>query len=90
MIARIRGEHDTRWGRWGPVAAHDAGTGGASQPTTAPWPHVATAVRARRRLVATMAATATIAMACVATAGLLSSGPARAAPGDPSGMAGCL
>lgn len=76
MIVRIRGEHDTRWGRWGPTAAQDAG--GVSEPRTPQPHHAATAAPAWRRLGALIAAVAAIALACVATAALLSSGPAPA------------
>jgi len=75
MIVRIRGEHDTRWGRWRPAAARD---GGASEPGAARPQHAAAAVRVRRRPGALMAATAMIAMVGVATAALLSYRPAPA------------
>jgi len=74
MIARIRGEHGTSWGRWRPTAAHDAG--GPSGPRTARSPHAETVVPTRRRLRAWMAGVAVIGVACVASTAWLSSRPA--------------
>jgi hypothetical protein len=74
MIARLRGEHDTRWGRWRPAAAHDS----SALPTLASDlprhpPHASPRRWAVWRL---LAAGASIGVACVVAAGWLSSTPA--------------
>jgi len=73
MIARIRGEHDRRWGRWRP-AARDAGAAPASG-SRGPKPQPQ-ALPKRRSVWAFLVAGAAIAVACVAAARWLSPAPA--------------
>ena len=86
MIARIRGEHDTRWGRWRPGAARDGAATPA--PGVPPSQRDAKASLWRRALWVCLAAGAAIAVGSVAETGWLSAGPAHgAAAVDAPGLA---
>jgi hypothetical protein len=76
MIARIRGDHDTRWGRWRPDATHESSATRA-QSTDLPQ-RVPQAAPKRWGVWRFVAAGASIAVACVAAAGSFSSTPGRA------------
>jgi hypothetical protein len=75
MIARIRGEHDTRWGRWRPGAA-----GGPAAPARAESrPQGSPRALSWRQALALMAAGAAVAIGGVAGAGAFAPGQAQLA-----------
>jgi hypothetical protein len=76
MIARIRGDHDTRWGRWRPSASYESSATRA--PRTDLPQRVPQAAPKRRAPRGFLAAGASIAVAYVAAAGWFSSTPAPA------------
>ena len=73
MIARIRGDHDTRWGRWRPDATHESSA--ARAPSTDLQQRVPQAAPKRWGVWRFVAAGASIAVAWVAAAGSFSSTP---------------
>ena len=78
MSSRIRGEHDTRWGRWRPAAARNPAAPAHAAPAHAA-PHSRRPLKALswRHAVAFLAAGAVIAIGGVAAVGELAPGPAR-------------
>lgn len=76
MIARTRGEHDTRWGRWRAGVTREARA--APAPGMPRRQRQAGALPWRRSLWTFLAAAATIAVVGIGVARWLSSGPAQA------------
>ena len=76
MIARIRGEHDARWGRWRPTKARETADAPARQ--TAPVVDRQSSAEApRRRVLRSSLIGVTVTVSCLTAISWLSPSPAR-------------